>query len=128
VSPTFLTLETVIAIHREQIVQFGGGEGLRDQELLEAALAQPMATFDGNYLHDDLYAMAAAYLYHLVQNHPFVDGNKRVGLITALVFLAGNGISTRVAHAALYDLTIGVASGQIDKQAIAARFQALYPR
>jgi death on curing protein len=128
VSPTFLTLETVIAIHREQIVQFGGGEGLRDQELLESAVAQPMATFDGNYLHDDLYAMAAAYLYHLVQNHPFVDGNKRVGLITTLVFLAGNGISTGVAHASLYDLTVEVASGQIDKQAIAARLQALYPR
>ena len=72
--------------------------------------------------------MAAAYLYHLVQNHPFVDGNKRVGLITALVFLAGNGISTTVAHSTLYDLTIDVASGQIDKQAIVARLQALYPR
>jgi death on curing protein len=127
VSPTFLTLEAVIAIHRDQLALFGGGDGIRDQGLLESAIAQPMATFDGNYLHEDLHAMAAAYLYHLVQNHPFVDGNKRVGLIATLVFLAGNGISTKVAYSALYDLVIDVASGRIDKQGIAAQLRELYP-
>jgi death on curing protein len=126
-SPTFLTLETVLAIHGEQLARFGGGDGIRDQGLLESAVAQPMATFDGTYLHGDLYVMAAAYLYHLVQNHPLVDGNKRVGLITALVFLAANGISTKIAYSILYELTIEVANGQIDKQTIAMRLRELYP-
>ena len=127
-SPTFIALDTVLAIHREQLLLFGGSDGIRDQGLLESAIAQPMATFGGDYLHGDLYAMAAAYLFHLVQNHPFVDGNKRVGLIVAIVFLAGNSIETKVAHQSLYDLVIEVASGRLDKPAIAAQLQALYPK
>jgi death-on-curing protein len=79
VTVRFLGVEEVIGIHARQLSEFGGGEGIRDQGLLASAIAQPEASFAGEYLHQDLYEMAAAYLFHLVQNHPFVDGNKRVG-------------------------------------------------
>ena len=75
-SPDFLTLDEVLEIHRDQIERYGGAAGIRDLGLLQSALAQPSATFGGQYLHADLHEMAAAYLYHLVQNHPFLDGNK----------------------------------------------------
>jgi death-on-curing protein len=91
--PQFLTLQDIFETHAEQIAAYGGSEGLRDAALLESAIAQPQATFDGEFLHADLFEMSAAYLYHLVQNHPFLDGNKRVGLEAALVFLEVNGVS-----------------------------------
>lgn len=78
-----------------------------------------MASFGGEWLHPDLWAMAAAYLFHLVQNHPFVNGNKRTGLLSALVFLALNGIPLDQATAALYDLTMAVVDGRLDKPALA---------
>ena len=78
-NPRFLTKEYVTAIHADQINKYGGGQGLRDVGLLESALAQPRATFGGEWLHPTLFDMAAAYLFHLVENHPFLDGNKRVG-------------------------------------------------
>jgi death-on-curing protein len=87
----FLTREEVVAIHRDQIARYGGSIELRDQGLLEAALAMPQQSFGGQYLHSDLASMAAAYLFHQVKNHPFVDGNKRVGAASAVVFLLMNG-------------------------------------
>ena len=80
-SPESLTTEDIFDIHDMQLGRYGGGEGLRDQGLLESALAQPRATFGGDFVHDSLFAMAAAYLFHIVSNHPFVDGNKRTGLL-----------------------------------------------
>lgn len=77
--PEYLTTEDVLEIHADQIERYGGSGGIRDRGLLEAAVAMPQASFDGQLLHGDLFEMAAAYLYHLVQNHPFVDGNKRAG-------------------------------------------------
>jgi len=74
------------------IKTYGGSEGLRDAGLLHSAIAVPQASFGGNYLHAGLFEMAAAYLYHIVQNHPFVDGNKRTGAAAAIVFLAMNDI------------------------------------
>ena len=88
---TFLSLAEVLAIHKEQIRRFGGSLGLRDLGLLEAAIHMPQATFSGRFLHEDLQGMAAAYLFHLVANHPFIDGNKRVGAASADVFLGMNG-------------------------------------
>ena len=114
-SPDFLTLEEVLDIHAMQLGRFGGGEGVRDQGLLESALAQPAATFGGRFIHEDLFAMAAAYLFHIVRNHPFVDGNKRVGLLSALVFLDLNGIAIEHGSEALYELTMAVAEGRVDK-------------
>lgn len=114
-SPDFLTLDEVLDIHAMQLKRFGGGAGIRDQGLLESALAQPRATFDGQFIHEDVFAMAAAYLFHIVRNHPFVDGNKRVGLLSALVFLDLNGIALEHGSAALYELTMAVAEGRVDK-------------
>jgi death-on-curing protein len=88
--------------------------------MLQSALAQPSASFGGKYLHADLFEMAAAYLFHLVQNHPFVDGNKRVGLASALVFLLMNDQEIRATDDALVALVLGVAVGTTDKAAVAA--------
>ena len=85
--PVFLGLDEVIEIHNDQIKQYGGHPGILDIELLKSAIAMPAATFDGNYLHTDIYDMAAAYLFHIVRDHPFIDGNKRTGAVAAVVFL-----------------------------------------
>jgi death-on-curing protein len=118
-----VAVDDVVELHAVQLARYGGAVGLRDRALLESAVAQPMASFGGEWLHPDLWTMAAAYLFHLVHNHPFVDGNKRTGLLTALVFLALNGIVIDQATPALYDLTVAVAEGRLDKPAIAAALQ-----
>ena len=90
--PYFLTLAEIVAIHSDQIARYGGRAGIRDMALLESATAQPSAGFGGHYFHRDLHEMAAAYAFHLCQNHPFFDGNKRVAIASALVFLRMNDI------------------------------------
>lgn len=124
-SPEFLTVDDVIALHAGQLARYGGAAGLRDGTLLDSAVAQPQASFGGEWLHPDVWMMAAAYLFHLVQNHPFVDGNKRTGLLSALVFLALNGVMLDQATPVLYDITMAVADGRLDKPAIAAVLQQL---
>jgi death-on-curing protein len=114
-APVFLNLEDVLELHALQLARYGGAAGVRDRGLLESAVAQPQATFDGEFVHDGLFTMGAAYLFHIVQNHPFVDGNKRTGLLAALVFLELNGISIAHGSPALYDLTLGVAEGRVTK-------------
>ena len=91
--PTFLNVDDVLDLHAAQLELYGGGAGLRDRGLLESAVAQPQTSIGGAFVHDGLFAMAAAYLFHIVSNHPFVDGNKRTGLLAALVFLDLNGIA-----------------------------------
>ena len=113
--PEFLDIEDVLELHALQLARYGGAEGVRDQGLLESAVAQPRATFGGELVHNDLFIMAAAYLFHIVQNHPFVDGNKRTGLLAALVFLDLNGISLTHSSPRLYELALGVADGRITK-------------
>ncbi len=115
-------------IHASQLERFGGGSGLRSLDLLESAVAQAEATFGGEYLHPDVFEMAAAYLYHIVQNHPFVDGNKRAGLLAALVFLDLNGKTIRFPDERLYELTIAVASGQAGKEQVATLLRELAER
>jgi death-on-curing protein len=85
--PDFLTLDEVLGIHADQIRVYGGASGLRDLELLRSAIAMPETTFDGEYLHPSPFEMAAAYLFHLARNHPFVDGNKLVDKAEVSVFL-----------------------------------------
>ena len=119
-TPRFLTLDSVLDFHAEHLTRFGGSSGIRDQGLLESALAQPEATFAGAFLHEDLHAMAAAYLFHIVQNHPFVDGNKRTGYIAAMAFLEGNGIETHFTME-LYEITMAVASSQMSKDQLGCR-------
>ena len=122
-SPTFLTLDEVLEIHRDQLARYGGAAGVRDLGLLQSAIAQPRATFGGQFLHADLFEMAAAYLFHIVQNHPFVDGNKRVGAVTALVFLRMNDQDVNLTNAELESLVLAVAQKQADKTAVATFFR-----
>jgi death on curing protein len=118
-APTFLTLDEMLEIHEDQIARYGGTAGIRDVGLLQSALAQPQATFGGQFLHADPFEMAAAYLFHVVQNHPFIDGNKRVGAVAALVFLQLNACEVKLTNPELESLVLSVAQGQIEKGAIA---------
>lgn len=121
--PLFLTLDEVMEIHADQIRRHGGSDGIRDLSLLESALATPRAGFGDQYLHKDLFEMAAAYLFHLVQNHPFIDGNKRVGAGAALVFLEMNGIETNIPNQTLVETVLAVAQGKMGKVAVAEFFR-----
>ena len=123
-SPTFLTLDDILESHTEQIAVYGGGDGIRDVGLLHSALAQPQAMFDGQYLHSDIFEMAAAYLFHIVMNHPFVDGNKRVALEASLVFLEVNGRPVAAEDDELVDLVLNVIEGKVQKKEIAAFFRS----
>jgi death-on-curing protein len=123
--PEFLTVEDVLTLHQRQLERFGGGSGVRDLGLLESAVAQPQASFDGTLMHDGVFEMAAAYLFHIVSNHPFVDGNKRAGLVSALTFLQLNGVRIRHATESLYDLTMRVAEGRIDKATVAIELERI---
>ena len=125
--PQFLKRQRVLQIHESQIELFGGSSGIRDLGLLESALAMPQASFGGTYLHTDLYAMAAAYLFHIVSNHPFLDGNKRTGTATALFFLKLNGVDHDIDDDALESLVLSVACGETGKDEIAAFFRKHCP-
>ena len=116
----FLSVADVLAIQDKTIRTEGGTGGLRDVALLESAVATPRQRFGGSLLHADLAAMAAAYLYHLSGNHPFLDGNKRVAVIAALVFLEENGVPLSAEPAALEQVVMRVASGQLSKGDLAA--------
>lgn len=121
--PVFLTLTEVLDIHRDQIERYGGTAGIRDLELLKSALGLPAATFAGDFLHADLPEMAAAYLFHIVRNHPFLDGNKRTGTVAALVFLLLNGCSFQAPENKLVDIVVAVASGKMTKAELTIFFR-----
>jgi death on curing protein len=124
VEPTFLTIDEAIAIHRDQIARYGGAEGVRDWGLLQSAIAMPATTFGGQFLHGDLCEMAAAYLFHIVQNLPIIDGNKRVGAAAAYVFFALNDVRLTADNDTYADLVLAVASGETPKSAVAEFFRA----
>ena len=121
--PSFLTFAEAIEIHDYQIEHFGGASGLRDIELLKSAIGMPSATYGGNFLHPSIYEMAAAYLFHLVENHPFVDGNKRVGAMAALIFLDLNGIDFNASDEEFTAMVLRVASGKMLKAEITLFFK-----
>ncbi len=116
----FIGVFEALEIHTEEVNFYGGEHGVRDSGLLESALAAPQSGMAGEYFHADLYEMAAAYLYHIVQNHPFVDGNKRTGLACAYMFLFTNGIELECDPDELSDIVLAVANGALDKAGIAA--------
>ena len=122
-SPVFLNLSEVLCIHRDQIERYGGEPGIRDLGLLRSALGMPAAGFGGRLLHGDLFEVAAAYLFHITRNHPFVDGNKRVGAACALVFLELNGIEIDANEDALVRMVTAVAAGKASKESIADFFR-----
>ena len=117
--PLFLTTDEILALHADQIAWYGGSAGLRDAALLESAVAAPRATYGGAFLHATLVEMAAAYLFHLVKNHPFVDGNKRIGLAAAIAFLGLNEVWLQSDPDDLVRLVAGVAAGTVDKSDVA---------
>ena len=117
--PVFLTLDEVLAIHSDQIRRYGGASGIRELSLLRSAIAMPETSFDGEYLHGNVFEMAAAYLYHIAANHPFLDGNKRTALMCALVFLGLNDQRLDAKHDSIYELVDGVAAGNTDKSTVA---------
>ena len=121
--PLFLTLDEAIRIHEYQITHFGGSDGLRSRDMLESAAGMPSSTFGGSYLHPTIPDMAAAYLFHLVGNHPFVDGNKRVGTMAAFVFLELNGYDFDASDDELTAVVLQVAGGEMPKDALSAFFR-----
>lgn len=118
-TPEFLRVDEILRIHQDQIERYGGDASIRDAGLLMSATAMPQASFGGELLHRDLFEMAAAYLFHIVQNHPFVDGNKRTGTVAALVFLAMNEVETEADEDELVEFVLAVAQGEADKPRIA---------
>jgi len=124
-SPIFLTLAEVIDIHSDQIELYGGQNGVRDFGLLQSALAQPDASFAGEWLHENIFLMAAAYAFHICQNHPFFDGNKRTALASALVFLELNGISLDDPKGKLLEAMLNMAKGALSKQQFAQILKGL---
>jgi len=115
----FLGLEEVLALHADQIERYGGSAGVRDLGLLESAVAAPESSFGGGYLHGSLPEMAAAYLFHLAQNHAFVDGNKRVAAAAMIMFVYLNDHDLECDEDELVDLTLGVATGTTTKADVA---------
>jgi len=122
-SPVFLELAEVLAIHRDQIGRYGGREGIRDLELLQSALAVPAASFSGKFLHADLPEMASAYLFHIVRDHPFIDGNKRTGTAAALVFLLLNDRGFNAPQDKLVEAVVAVAAGSLSKAELTLFFR-----
>ena len=121
----FLSVDDVIALHNDQLRLFGGSAGVRDRNALESAVATPASTFDGVFLHGDLFHMAAAYAFHLAENQPFLDGNKRTALNAALVFLDINGWIVPESEERLYDAMISISSRALDKRGLANLFRQL---
>ncbi len=126
-SPVFLEVGDVLEIHHHQIEKYGGANGVRDMGLLQSAVAAPRATFGGQFLNQDLFEMAAAYLFHIVQNHPFIDGNKRSGAMAAFVFLRINGIKLDAPEDEFEETVLEIARTEADKQD-AARFFRKFSR
>lgn len=128
-----LDAEAVIAIHGEVLAAHGGSPGLRDQGLLESAVAAPQASFGGELLIRDPVEVAAAYLFYLCRNHPFVDGNKRTALAAALVFLQQNGMlkdpGLPARNVDAWEaLVLDVAASRIDREQTTARLRKLLRR
>jgi death on curing protein len=121
----FLELSDVLKIHEQQLEAFGGIHGIRDAGLLESAVATPQATFGGEYLHNDLFEMSAAYAFHISENQPFLDGNKRTALTSALVFLDINGFIIIDEEMKLYQAMIDIANKKVDKYDLALLLRKL---
>ena len=117
--PAFLELGEILLIHRDQLERYGGSAGVRDVAILQSATAMPRAGIADRYLHENIFEMAAAYLYYIVRDHSFVDGNKRTGAVAALVFLAMNDIDILVDEDGLETMVRSVAEGTTTKADVA---------
>ncbi len=122
-NPKFIEINLAIAFHDDLIESLGGSFGIRDENLLHSALAQPKATFFGEYLHPTIAYQAAAYLYHISKNHAFVDGNKRTSLGVMEAFLGLNDCDLDLSDDELYELVISTVTGKLEKEQIAEVIQ-----
>jgi len=123
-TPSFVSKSMVLSIHARQIERFGGTPGVRDEGLLESALAQPQATFGGQFLHPTINEQAAAYLYHIAMNHPFIDGNKRTAFAVMDTFLRLNNCALNLTDDRAYDLVMRVARGTMTKEELSTEFES----
>lgn len=123
-----LTVEIVRRIHAEAVAKFGGSEGVRDSALLESAVAAPQASFGGKSPYRDLAEVAAAYLYYLCRNHPFIDGNKRAALGSCIVFLRLNGVEPRPDGPEWEELLLAIAAGSLDREQATLRLREWLPQ
>ncbi|MHB9025833.1 MAG: type II toxin-antitoxin system death-on-curing family toxin [Armatimonadota bacterium] len=122
--PDFLADEDIHVLHEIALEMVGGGTGLRDAGLLASALAMPQAGFGDQFLHEDIPAMAAAYLYHLIRNHPFIDGNKRVAMLACLTFLDINEYECMLDEDGWIALVMAVAEGTLSKDECIERLRS----
>lgn len=118
-----LTVDIVREIHEEAIARFGGSTGIREMALLESAIAAPQASFGGASPYSDLIEVAAAYLFYLCRNHPFLDGNKRTALGACIVFLRLNGFEPRGDGPEWEELTLAVAASELDREGTTKRLR-----
>jgi len=118
--PRFLSIKLVLALHQDQINTFGGSSGIRDIGLLDSALKMPQQTFGGELLHSTIYEQAAAYLFHISRNHPFIDGNKRTAYAAMQTFLELNGYVLNLSDEEEIDLVLQVAQGNMSKEELSA--------
>jgi death on curing protein len=121
----FLSVDDVLLLHEEQLSEYGGGAGVRDTALLESAVAMAQQSFDWQFVHDDQFAMAAAYAFHIAQNQPLVDGNKRTALAAALVVMDIDGVNVADPAGQLYRAMIEVAAKGLNKSGLAALLRVL---
>ena len=123
--PIHLTVERVQEIHQLTIDRFGGSDGIRDYSLLESAVSAPQATFGGESLFKDMIEIAAAYLFYLCRNHPFIDGNKRVALGACIVFLRINGFKPKPDGPEWESLTLDIAASRLNREQTTERLREL---
>jgi len=119
----FLTIEEVIQIHDDLVSEYGGLQGIRDMGLLISAIEMPKATMFGEHLHESLFDKASAYLFHIVCNHAFLDGNKRTGAASTLIFLIQNGCKTKYSMEEFEEMVCKVAQGKFSKEEISKFLQ-----
>lgn len=121
----FLSLQTVLMIHETMISIYGGVSGIRDADMLESALAAPRSGIGDEYFHKTVFEMAAAYVFHIVENHPFFDGNKRTGLACALAFLKINGVEILDRDNVFENEILELSQGKRNKKELAQLFETL---
>lgn len=125
IEPIFLSVVEVLEIHSQQLEAYGGIHGIRDEGLLESAVMTPQSSFGGEYLHQSIFEMAGAYAFHIAENQPFLDGNKRTALVSALAFLDINGIVILDPDRRLYSALIDIANRKADKYDLADLLRSL---
>jgi len=122
--PLFLSIDEILEINDQQIQLYGGSQNIRDVNGLESAVAMPQATFGGEFLHPSIPAMAATYLFHICQNHPFIDGNMRTAANAAITFLLMNNWEPRFEEDQLVNIVLSVAEGRMLKPQLIQTFES----